>query len=112
MPSYGVSQPPSAPRDRLVDRAPSLAERLEPAVPVPAQLGVEGRGELVVAHARPVAVVEELLLERAEEALGPRVVGAARLARHRALHAVRLAGGLPRRRPVDRAAVRVLAGRG
>ena len=64
-------------------------------------------GEPVDRDAREVALVEELLLETAEEPLRGRVVRAAALRAHRADQPVALADAYPFRPPVVAAAVRV-----
>lgn len=106
--------PEAAPpgRRRLVARAPALAEALRPAQDVPAHVVVELGAELVARDARPLAGVEELLLEGAEEALGARVVRARPLARHRPRGARRVAEPPPRARAVAGAAVGVDDGPG
>lgn len=68
-------------------------------------------GEPVDRDAREVALVEELLLEMAEEPLHGRVVRAAALRAHRADQPVALADAYPFRPPVVAAAVRVDDGR-
>ena len=68
-------------------------------------------GEPVDRDAREVALVEELLLEMAEEPLRGRVAGAAALRAHRAGQPVALADAYPFRPPVVAAAVRVDDGR-
>ena len=68
-------------------------------------------GEPVDRDAREVALVEELLLETAEEPLRGRVVRAAALRAHRAGQPVALADAYPFRPPVVAAAVRVDDGR-
>ena len=68
-------------------------------------------GEPVDRDAREVALVEELLLEMAEEPLHGRVVRAAALRAHRAGQPVALADAYPFRPPVVAAAVRVDDGR-
>ena len=74
---HGIAQASPPPRYRVVYLAPTFVERLEPAVHVPFDVGVEPRPELVEPHLRPVAAVVELLLQRPEEAFGAGVVGAA-----------------------------------
>ncbi len=74
---HGIAQASPSPRYRVVHLAPAFVERLEPAVHVPFDVGVEPRPELVEPHLRPVAAVVELLLQRPEEAFGAGVVGAA-----------------------------------
>ena len=64
-------------------------------------------GEPVDRDAREVALVEELLLEMAEEPLHGRVARAAALRAHRAGQPVALADAYPFRPPVVAAAVRV-----
>ena len=65
---HGIAQASPSPRYRVVHLAPAFVERLEPAVHVPFDVGVEPRPELVEPHLRPVAAVVELLLQRPEEA--------------------------------------------
>lgn len=55
---------------------------LDPAFAIVAEAGVEAPDELRGRYAPPVPVVEELVLEPAEEALARDVVGAAALGRH------------------------------
>ena len=102
---HGIAQASPSPRYRVVHLAPAFVERLEPAVHVPFDVGVELRPELVEPHLRPVAAVVELLLQRPEEAFGAGVVGAAPPAGHGArdpaLLAYPLPGGGPVRRPAD-----------
>lgn len=107
-PLYGVSEPPPAARYRVVHRPAPFAEGLEPAVAVPLDVGVELLREAPGGHRGPVVAVVELLLERAEEALRPRVVRVAPLPRHRADDAVPGADPLPGSRPVRPAAVEAL----
>ena len=107
---HRVAQPPAV----LVGREP--AERLGGApLPEPPHPGVELGEELLEPLARPVPRVEELALERAEEALHARVVWAAALARHRPREPVGLADRGPARPAVVPPAVgvdgRPLAGR-
>lgn len=59
-----------------------------PALPEPAQPAAELGHEVPQRPAAPVARVEELALEQAEEPLGPGVVAARALARHAAGQAV------------------------
>lgn len=99
-PLNGQSRLPPAPRYGVVRSPASVGERLHPLVAVPAQILVEPLHEVVGADLRPVPPVEELGLERAEEPLGPGVVAAVRLARHRAHHAALRADPLPAERAV------------
>lgn len=102
-----VPQAPPAPGYRIVHRPAALAEGLEPPVDVPFQVAVEHPPELVEADLRPVPAVVELLLQGAEEALRPGVVGAAVLPGHRAHHAALRADPLPGAGAVGRPAVGV-----
>ena len=79
---------------------------------VPPHVVRERGAELVGARARPVAPVEELDLERAEEPLRPGVVPAAPAPRHRARDAPPRAEPLPARGPVGLAPVGVDGRRG
>jgi len=76
-------QPPPAAVDGIVHRLAALAEGLEPVRAVEAHPSVEHRGEHLLGHAAPVAPVEHLVLQVAEEALACGVVRRAALARHR-----------------------------
>ena len=69
------------------------------------QVGRQAFAELLVAHALPVAPVEEPVLEPAEEPLGCRVVRAASLGAHRPDWPVLLADADPSGPPVVAAAV-------
>ena len=80
---------------------------LDALVAVPDHVLVEHRGELVDRHAPEAPLVEELLLETAEEPLGGRVVRAASLGAHRPDQPVLLADADPFVPPVVAAAVRV-----
>lgn len=64
-----------APRYRIVHGRAALGERLEPALPVPADVPGELPDERLRRPAAPVAAAEELDLEPPEEALHRRVVG-------------------------------------
>lgn len=70
-------------------------------------MGVEHVRELLDRDPGPVAAVEELYLQPPEEALAPRVVGAASLPRHRPGQAVLIACPYPSRPAVMATAVRV-----
>ena len=101
---------------RVAERQPVLVRR-QPAQPLrdaprpePLHPAVQLVHELPDRGAAPVAGVVELLLERAEEALRPRVVAAHALAGHAAPEAVGLAPLDPRRRPVVHAPVVVHGG--
>lgn len=71
----GRPEPLPAAQDRIVHRAPALAERLEPTPAVPADVGGQLGDEGLGGPAAPVPPVEELDLEPAEEALARGVVG-------------------------------------
>lgn len=90
--------------DRLCgqSQASSVLHRTHPAQPllgprlvVVSQIPVEHAAELGDRDARPVAMVEELVLEPSEEALHRRAVGAAPLLRHRPDQAVPVANRNP-----------------
>ena len=78
-----------------------------PALAVVAEVAVEPLHELLRAHARPVPVVEELVLEPPEEPLAGGVVRAAALGRHTPHQPVLLADPYPLGPAVVAAAVRV-----
>ena len=86
----------------IAELLPVTPDRLPPKrllallAPVPLDVGVQPARKLLERHAGPVPPAEEVALERAEEPLAPRVVGAAGLAGHRA----RDVAGLARPRPV------------
>lgn len=61
---------------------------LDPDVTIPSQIRVEHGDELLDCNPIPVASVKKFHLEPSEEALAPRVVGAAALPRHRSDQAV------------------------
>ena len=106
----GVPEPPAPAVNRIAHRPAFLLEVLDPVGAVPPEPSVEHLDELVLGDAAPVAAVEELVLQVAEEALAGRVVGRAPLPRHRAGDAVRRADPLPARPAVMAAAVGVAEG--
>ena len=71
-----VPEPPPVLGQGLVARAAPLAEPPGPPPDVPPHVPRQQPLELLAPDARPLPAVEELLLERAEEALRPRVVRA------------------------------------
>src|SRR5699024_10147333 len=91
----GQPQPPPAAGYRIVHLAPSLVERLQPPLPVPADPLGELGGEPLGGDLAPVPPVEELDLEPAEEPLAGGVVRRVPLARHRPLHPGLPAGADP-----------------
>ena len=91
----GQPQPPPAAGYRIVHLAPSLVERLQPPLPVPADPLGELGGEPLGGDPAPVPPVEELDLEPAEEPLAGGVVRRVPLARHRPLHPGLPAGADP-----------------
>ena len=93
----GQPQPPPAAGYRIVHLAPSLVERLQPPLPVPADPLGELGGEPLGGDPAPVPPVEELDLEPAEEPLAGGVVRRVPLARHRPLHPGLPAGAGPSR---------------
>ena len=111
-PCPGAMPHSPSPRD-IPNGLPSLV-LLELVVPVPLDIFADQAGELFERHAGQVPALEEVALERAEEPLGARVVGAPGPPRHRAHHpgAARLAPlaphadggavGLHRERPLLR----------
>lgn len=99
--------PPPVLGEGHVGRPAVRLEAARPAAHVPVDVADELGGELADAAADPRLSVEELLLERAEDALGPRVVRAGAPPGHRPDGAGRLALRLPARRPVAGAPVRV-----
>ena len=87
-------------------RAPMTEVAPGPGVPVPPQVRVEHPRELAGRSPAPIAPAGELCLGAAEEALAPRVAGAAPLPRHRPGQAVRLADPDPPRPAMAAAPVR------
>ena len=79
--------------------------RLDPLVPVPDHVAVQHVYEPVHRDAREAALVEELLLETAEEPLRGRVVRTASLRAHRTRQTMLLADADPLGPPVVAAAV-------
>lgn len=92
---------------RLLLRAEPAQGPLYPALAVVAEVGVEPPHELLGRDARPVPVVEELVLEAAEEALARGIVRAAALRGHAPGEPVLLADPYPLGPAVVPAAVRV-----
>ena len=80
---------------------------LDALVPVPDHVLVEHRGELVDRHAPEAPLVEELLLETAEEPLRGRIVRRTALRAHRPGQPVAFADADPFRPPVVAATVRM-----
>ena len=80
---------------------------LDALVAVPDHVLVEHRGELVDRHAPEAPLVEELLLETAEEPLRGRIVRRTALRAHRTRQTMLLADADPFGPPVVAAAVRV-----
>jgi len=106
----GVPEPPAPAVNRIAHRPAFLLEVLDRVGAVPPEPPVEHLDELGLGDAAPVAAVEELVLQVAEEALAGRVVGRVALPRHRAGDAVRRADPLPARPAVMAAAVGVAEG--
>ena len=75
----------------MLHRAQPSQLLFRPLLVVVSQIGVEHAAELGYRHARPVPMVEEFILEPAEESLHRRVVRAAPLLRHRPGQVVLLA---------------------
>jgi hypothetical protein len=91
----------------VLQRAHPAQRPLYPLRVVPLDVGVDPSRELVQGDAFPVPAVKHLRLHRPEEALHPRVVRRAALARHRASDARLVAYGDPLRPAVVAAAVAV-----
>lgn len=81
----------------VLHRAHPAQSLLRPSLVVVSQIRVEHAAEFGDGDARPIAMVEELVLKPPEEALHRRVVGAAPLLRHRPDQEVLLADRDPPR---------------
>ena len=74
----------------IVDEASPAQRHLDACFVVPADIGIEFSDKLFLGGSSPLACVEELDLQPAEERLASRVIGRAALAGHRSCQISRL----------------------
>lgn len=91
----------------MFERTARAQRDLDPGLVIPADVAVQRRGELLDGRGQPVARVEPLVFQAAEETLARGVVRRARFARHRANELCLCDPGQPARPAVVAATIRM-----